>query len=161
MDTEQLDAVGRRFDFAAWRGINRLDREITVRNVALPKDLVAGLDHARVREINPGDGSRLLRMSWPVPGQDSALLVMDIRECDSRDAAHLVLLELLANMQAPDVRRLEDHAPGDVAFGRDPTDAVVFARGNVTVSIHNGGETVVPVDEVARIVDNWIVEQHR
>lgn len=160
MPTKQRDAVRQRFDFAAWRGTNRLDRELSVRNIALPKNLVAGLDPARIREIDPGDGSRLLRVSWPVPGQAAALLVMDIRECESRDAAHEVLLELLANMQAPDVKRLEDNAPGDVAFARDSTTAVVFARGNIAVSIGNGGETVVPVDEVAKTVDHWIMELH-
>ena len=159
MATEQFDAVGERFEFAAWRGINRLDRDLSVRNIALPKGLVAGLDPARVREIDPGDGSRLLRVSWPVPGKEAALLVMDIRECESRDAAHQVVLELLANMQAPDVRRMEGDAPGDVAFARDPAAAVVFARGNIAFSIRNGGETLVPVDEVAKTLDTWIMEQ--
>jgi len=160
MPTEQPDAVRQRFDFTAWRGINRLDRDLSLRSLALPKDLIAGLDPARIREIDPGDGTRLLRASWPVPGREGALLVMDIRECDSREVAHEVLLELLANMQAPDVERFEDGAPGDVAFTRDASAAVVFARGNLALSIRNGGETVVPVEQVARDVDRWIVEQH-
>lgn len=161
MDKEQLDTVGRRFDFNAWRGINRLDRDISVRKIAIPRDLLAGLESAHVREIDPGDGSRLLRASWPVPGRESALLVMDLRECASRNAAHQVLLELLANMQAPDVVRLGDDAPGDVAFARDSNTAIVFARGNIAVSIRNGGKTVVGVAEAARTVDRWIVETGR
>ena len=160
MPTDHLDAVSQRFDFADWKGINRLDRELSLRNITLPKDLVSGLDPARIREIDPGDGSRLLRVSWPIPGQEAAVLVMDIRECESREAAHQVLLELLANMQAPDVKRLVDNAPGDIAFGRDSTTAVVFARGNIAVSISNGGHTIVPVDETAKTVDLWIMDPH-
>ena len=160
MLNKQLDAVSQKFDFAAWRGINQLDRELLVRNIALPRDLVPGLDPGRIREIDPGDGSRLLRVSWPVPGQEAALLVMDIRECESRDVAHQVVLELLANMQAPDVKRLGDDAPGDVAFARDSTTDMIFARGNIALSIRNGGKTVVPVDEVAKTLDHWIMEQH-
>lgn len=159
MSDEQLDAVGERFNFTSWRGINRLDRDLSIRNISMPKDLVAGLDFAHSREIDPGDGTRLLRMSWPVPGIEGALLIMDIRECDSRDVAHNVLLGLLANMQAPDVKRLEADAPGDIAFAQNPATAMIFARGNIALSISNGGEIVVPVDEVARTIDQWIIEQ--
>ena len=161
MQTEELDALKQRYDFDAWKGINRLDRELSVRKLALPKGPIAGLDPARVREIDPGDGSRLLRTSWLAAGKEGALLVMDIRECESREAAHGVLLELLGNMQAPDVKRLEDSDIGDVAFARDPANAVIFARGNVALSIRNGGETLVPVGELAAAIDNWIIEQGR
>lgn len=160
MITEQHDIIKKKYDFTAWKGINRLDRELSVRNISLPKDLIAGLDHARIREIDPGDGSRLLRMSWSVPGHKAALLVMDIRECESRDAAHQVLLELLTNMQAPDIQRLGEDAPGDVAFSRDSATALVFARGNIVLNINNGGEELVQVDEVAKTVDRWIVKQN-
>lgn len=159
MMTEQPESIKEKYDFAAWRGINRLDRELSVRNISLPKGLIAGLETTRIREIDPGDGSRLLRMSWPVPGHTSALLLMDIRECKSREDAHDVLLELLANLQAPDVKRLGVDAPGDIAFSRDLSTAVVFARGNVVFSINNGGEEVVQVIQVAKTVDHWLMKQ--
>ena len=161
MDREQFEAVARRFDFAAWRGISRLDGEFTVRNISLPKELITGLDPARIREIDPGNGNRLLRMSWQVPGQERALVAMDILECESRDAAHLALLELLANMQAPEIGRLQRDAPGDIAFAHDATVAVAFARGNIVVNVRNGGEAVVPAIEIAKTLDNWIVSHHR
>lgn len=160
MITEQPDIIKMKYDFTAWRGINRLDRELSVRNISLPMDLIAGLDPSRIREIDPGDGSRLLRMSWPVPGHKSALLVMDIRECESRDAAHQILLELLANMQAPDIQRLGEDAPGDIAFARDSNTAIVFSRGNIVININNGSEEIVQVDEVAKTVDHWIMKQY-
>lgn len=158
MPNEQLDLIKKRFDFAAWRGINQLDRELSAREIKLPKGLIAGIDPKRIRVIDPGDGSRLLRMSWSDPEQEAALFVMDIHECKSREAAHEALLELLANMQAPDIKRLEQNAPGDIAFAQDASKAIVFARGNITFSIRNGGEQILPIDELAKTVDQWVME---
>jgi hypothetical protein len=157
MEATELKAVSAKFDFAAWKGTNRLGRELSVRNIAFPKDLVAGFESARTREIDPRDGTRLLRLSWELPGKEGATLVMDVRECQTRDQAHDVLLELLANMQAPDVKRLGEDAPGDVAFARDSSTAMVFARGNVVISIGNGGRQVVSIADAARAIDRWLV----
>jgi hypothetical protein len=157
MEATELKAVSAKFEFAAWKGTNRLGRELLIRNIAFPKDLVAGFESARTREIDPGDGTRLLRVSWPLPGREGASLVMDVRECKTRDQAHEVLLELLANMQAPDVKRLGEDAPGDVAFARDSSGAMVFARGNVAISIGNGGRQVVSIADAARAIDRWLV----
>lgn len=159
METEQLEAVRQRYEFSAWKGINQLDHELSIRDVKPPEGRIEGLDTQQIRRIDPGDGSRLLRMSWEVPDREGTLLLMDIRECPSRDAAHEVMLELLANMQAPDVYRLEEDAPGDIAFSRDPSASLIFARGNVAVSIANGGSEIVPVDQVARVMDEYIMEQ--
>jgi hypothetical protein len=159
MQTENLEAVRKRYEFDAWKGINRLDHELEIRGLAVPAGLIAGLQAERIREIDPGDGTRLLRISWVDPGQDGSLLLMDIRECPSRERAHEVLLELLANMQAPGVKRLGDEAPGDIAFGLNASAAMVFARGNVAISIANGGSETVSVNEIARMVDGWLVEQ--
>ena len=159
MDPEQLDALKQRYEFDAWRNINRLDRELVIQHITLPKDLIKGLDPERARDIDPGDGTRLLRVSWYEPGhEESALLFMDIRECESLQAAHDILLELLANMQAPDVERLADSALGDVAFARETVTAVIFARGNIAVSIWNGGEKVLSVSDVANSIDEWLMK---
>jgi hypothetical protein len=159
MPTEQRDFIEQRFDFSTWKGINRLDQDLLVRNISLPKDLVAGLDTSRIREIDPGDGSKLLRASWAAPGHKDAVLVMDIRECESRDTAHQVLLELLENMQSPDVKRLEESDLGDIAFAHDSTTAVIFARGNIVFNISNGGEKVIDVNEIAKTIDHWLMKQ--
>jgi len=159
MDATELKVLSAKFDFAAWKGTNRLGRELSVRNIAFPKDLVAGFASAQIREIDPGDDTRLLRVSWELPGTEGASLVMDVRECKTRDQAHDVLLELLANMQAPDVKRLGEDAPGDVAFAPASGTAMVFARGNVTISIGNGGRQVVSVANAANAIDRWLMGQ--
>ncbi|KRA79371.1 hypothetical protein [Altererythrobacter sp. Root672] len=156
MVTQQYEALRERFGFDDWKGTNRLEQDLELRDVALPKDLIPGLDAARVRLIDPGDGTRLLRASWTAPDRPDALLLLDIRECPSREAAHEVLLELLGNMQTPEVHRLDD-APGDVAFSYAAAVGLIFARGNVAVSIANGGSEKAPVEPIARKLDDWII----
>ena len=159
MATEYLDALREKYGFSSWRGINPSGREFELRGVSLTQGVVGGLDARQVREIDPGDGSRLLRAAWKAPDKDESLLLMDVRECSSRLAAHEVLLEALANFQAPEVRRLEGDAPGDIAFAVDASAAVVFARGNIVVSIANGGTELVGADSIARRVDDWLLGQ--
>ncbi|MBT2132768.1 hypothetical protein KK137_00345 [Croceibacterium sp. LX-88] len=156
MVTQQYEALRERFGFDDWKGTNRLEQDLELHDVALPWDLIPGLDAGRVRLIDPGDGTRLLRASWTPPDKPDALLLLDIRECPSREAAHEVLLELLGNMQAPEVHQLQD-APGDVAFSYAAAVALTFARGNLAVSIANGGSGKAPVEPIARKIDDWIV----
>lgn len=157
MSTEQIDSLKKQFDFDSWRGVNKLDRDLTAKQLCLPGDLLPGLEPARMREIDPGDGSRLLRASWSAPDDESTLYVMDVRECRSREHAHEVLLELLANTQTIDIKQVADKYPGDIAFAATPS-AIIFARGNVVFSIYNGGDKARPVTEIASAVDHWITE---
>lgn len=154
MDPEEQEILKRRFDFDSWPVTDRVVPEVT-----LPSDLVAGLDPIRIRRIDPGDGTSLSRVSWEVPDTDDAMLVLDVRECSDGQAARELLLELLANMQAPDIVRLDD-APGDIAFGREaqPRSAVAFARDNLVVWIRNGAKNAVPVDDEAARIDRWFTD---
>lgn len=153
MVTQQYEALRERFGFDDWKA----EQDLQARDLALPRGLASGLEAERVRLIDPGDGTRLLRASWTPSERPEALLLLDVRECPTREAAHQVLLELLANMQSLEVQRLFDNAPGDVAFAYDAAVAVAFARGNVAVSIANGGSEIEPVGPIARKIDEWIV----
>lgn len=152
MDTEQLEVLRRKYEFDSWES-----SDLMARGDAPPKDVVAGFDPASARQIDPGDGSRLIRASWSPPGEEGAMLVMDMRVCPDSGAARQVLLELLGNMQAPDIARLS-RSIGDVAFGRstETLTAVAFARGNVVVWLRNGGDKVLTVDDVAAQIDDWL-----
>lgn len=159
MDMNQIKFLKKQFDFDKWSGMSRLEKDFTVRNIVFSVDLISGLKLERVREIDPGDKTRLLRMSWTATGKTKGLLMIDVRECDTREAAHKVLLELLGNMQAPDVRMLDRCSFGDVSFGRKKSTAVIFARANIAVSIKNGGEAVLSVTKAAQAIDRAIMEQ--
>lgn len=156
MDPATLESLKKHYDFEAWRGTNELGRNIERRNISLPRDLLQDLEPAQVRDIDPGDGTRLLRASWSVSGEDDGTVFVDLRECKSLDMAHQIVLELLANMQAPDVKRTKEPV-GDVSFSRGDASFLIFARGNVAISIRNAGDTIVPVAKYARMIDEWIV----
>ena len=156
MDPEILETLKQRFEFDAWRGTNVLGRDIIRQQVSLPQNVIEGLEPGQIREIDPGDGTRLIRASWSVPGDADSSIFIDIRECASLEQAHDIVLELLANMQAPDVERMEEPV-GDVSFGRGKHLALIFARGNLAVSIRNGGDKPVAVNKYAQMIDGWIV----
>jgi len=155
---DQIEFLRERFGFDEWKDANRLDHEVEFHDITVPAGVLPGLEAGRVRAIDPGDGTRLLRASWFAEDDRDAMIVMDIRECPSRAAAHEVLLELLANIQSPHVERLTGDAPGDVAFSPGNSAALIFARGNVAVRIANGGARLVPVAPIAREIDAWLIE---
>ncbi|WP_395337313.1 hypothetical protein WBP06_22300 [Novosphingobium sp. BL-8H] len=155
---DQIEFLRERFRFDEWKDANRLDHELELHDIAVPEGVLPGLEAGRVRRIDPGDGTRLLRASWFMADDRDAMIVMDIRECPSRTAAHEVLLELLANIQSPHVERLTEDAPGDVAFSSGSSAGLIFARGNVVVRVANGGARLVPVTPIAREIDTWLVE---
>lgn len=158
MDDKQLDALKTRFSFDSWSGTNRLGREVVARKLVAPKGLFEGLVLERARDIDVGDGARLLRATFISPSDAECMITMDAYECDSRQAAHLVLLELLDHMQAPDVERLDSSRVGDVCFGRGKPTVLLFARCNVAVLLRNGGRNVVEVDRFAAAADDWIID---
>ena len=157
MDSKQLDVLKKRFDFDSWNGANTLDRDVTLRSLKLSEEMLGGQRLERVRELERTEAARLLRVSVRVPKEPEALLMMDLRECESREAAHHAVLEVLGDLQAPDVQRLMQGSVGDVCFGRSKPTFLVFARGNLAVTLRNGGRKVVPVDEVAKSVDEWLI----
>lgn len=157
MSKDLLDPFREQYGFAEWTGTGQSGYDRELHELALPRGLVANLDPQQVRSIEVGDGTRLLRASWPASDDDGSVLTMDIRECPSRQAAHEVLLELLANMQSPHVRRLEGDGPGDIAFAHNPGALLIFARGNIAVKIANGGSRTISAAEIAQEVDAWLV----
>lgn len=156
MNWNSLENLKKHFGFEAWRGTNALGRDIVRRQITLPQKLLRDLVPGRVREIDPADGTRLLRASWSVPGDVPVTIFVDLRECDSLEKAHEVVLELLANVQAPDIKRMKEPI-GDVSFKRGDSNSLIFARGNIAVTIRNVGDKVVPIDKYAQMIDDWIV----
>lgn len=162
MTSEYLEAVKKQFDFDHWEtGDERLFRRLSFDKAPLREGALAALEAGKVREIAPGDGSRLLRVAFPLEEGDDAMLILDVRECETPEAARQALLELLAHMEAPDVARLEKGGVGDVSFGRgeDGPTVLAFVRGNVAVSLKNGGKTPVRLDRAGADVDAWITQQ--
>lgn len=99
------------------------------------------------------------RSLWGHGDSEDELLSVEVLECASVKAAHDQLLEMLANVQSPNVERQPGKtAPGDIAFGLANT-MILFARANLAVWIRNAGPSVVPVGVVARELDVQILRQ--
>jgi len=153
MDRNSIESAKQRYEFESWRGTNLLGREIERRSRVVPKNLLPDMELLKIREIDPGDGTRLVQAAWST---GASTVAIDLRECDSLEQAQEIVVELLANLQAPDIDRMEKPI-GDISFGRSSMHFVIFARGNVAVMIRNAGDELITVDSYARQVDDWIV----
>lgn len=161
METQNLEAFAQRHDFESWRGKSSMGDRDLVKGLSIPDGFLPGIDRGRTRRIELEDGTVLLRSTWQAEG-GRGVHKLDIRECASVDEAHEVLLELLANMQAPEVKRLDgDEAVGDVSFAHAPSTSVVFARGNVAVRFDAAVDGDLDAIEVGRQVDGLVLGENR
>ena len=151
MHAEQKKFLERRYAVTKWparggRG-QRLLKSLDLKALEIPEWT---LDRAkRDDRVRP----RAIHSLWRRGESTHELLALDVFECESVQAAHDHLLELLGNLESGAVeRKTEKTAPGDVAFGLGDT-MVVFARANVVVMLRNGGPRVLPVNGVARKLD--------
>ena len=156
MDAEYLDSLKKRFGFETWADESARGRDLVRRKVVLPRDLLGDLEPGEFRDIDPGDGTRIRRALWSDPQQESAVLSVEVRECEDMNRAHEVVLELVAHVEAPDIRKDRGDV-GDVSFGRGDSNFRIFSRGNLAVIIRNAGSQIVPVDRFAEMVDRWIL----
>jgi hypothetical protein len=146
------------YAFEEWGGSSTLDRGLFIWRFGLADGDLPGWTPQRVQVVEPQGMPRALRSIWsPEAGGTGALLAVDVYEADSREAAHELILLLLANSQSPTVERTAGAPVGDVTF-RDPTGAmVIFARANLVVMVRNAGQRTVPVEETARALDAALV----
>jgi hypothetical protein len=153
--TARRDDLARRFGFDSWP----IDDD--------QSDRVSGFEFAEgdvpgyrpdsvVRPPAPPGVVAVLESVWvdaEKPASDDAVLLVDVYECESHEAANETLLNLLGEVQSTEVERLE--GIGSVAFS--PGDgAVFFVRGNLAVRVLAGGPAAEPVRERARGVDEGI-----
>jgi hypothetical protein len=85
-------------------------------------------------------------------GAGEVVLRIDVYELPSAGEAHRHLLRVLTDFQSPLLRVLEGSDIGDVAVAHGET-AAVLRRANLVVVVRNAGADVVPVLDVARMVD--------
>ncbi len=113
------------------------------------------LVRSSVPPVGPVAGARAVLSVWQTaaaegPDKSEALVLADVVECDSREAAAAALLDLLAQFESPDMGRSD--GVGEVTFAyRD--GAVVFLRGNLTVRVMVGGPGVESIVDAARELD--------
>lgn len=118
------------------------------------------LVRASAPPVGPAAGARSVLSVWQAAAADDrdadidALVLADVVECDSREAAADALLELLGQFQSPLVGRTE--GAGEVAFAHGE-GALAFLRGNLAVRLMVGGPAVDSVLGAAREFDANLV----
>jgi hypothetical protein len=140
-------------EFDKWRGTNRLEENLLVRNFFLGGHELTGWRAERLRRPEIPNWPPATRSNWTRGDSEQVLLTVETFECPDRSAAHELLVRALGEFQSPDLARSE---LGDVGFSMPGGTAALFARANLVVLIRNGGREVVEVAEPARALDEWI-----
>jgi hypothetical protein len=153
--TARRDDLARRFGFDSWPIEG--DQAVRVSGFEFSDGDVPGYrPHRVVRPPTPPGVVAVHESVWvdaEKPASDDAVLLVDVYECESHEAAKETLLNLLGQVQSTEVERLE--GIGDVAFSPGE-GAVFFVRGNLAVRLLAGGPAAEPVRDRARGVDEGI-----
>ena len=156
---QNLEALKQQYDFEAWFGRNLLDRELFIWKYHLDGEIFPDWESARIRTISAPGRPDGFTSVWRRPGEDlDLLLTLDIYECDSRMQAQEFLLAQLGNFMSPLIVRRDDLDVGDVAFGEQGTNFLLFSRANLVVSFGNGGRDLVAVPELAQQLDQSLFQ---
>jgi hypothetical protein len=149
------DDLARRFNFDSWPGEG--DQAVQVSDFEFADGDVPGYRPHRV--VSPPSPPGVVAVHESVwvdaekPPSDDAILLVDVYECDSHEAATEALLSLLGQVQSTEAERVE--GIGNVAFSPGE-GAVLFVRGNLAVRVLAGGPAAEPVRDRARGVDEGI-----
>jgi len=157
MEAQQRRYLERRYRARDWHGRGRRVR-------AAIKDFnVDGLEIRRwsLERVQRDERAKppVIHSMWRHGDAMNELLAIDLFECASVKAAHDQLLEVLANMESDAIeRRTDKNAPGDIAFGLNDT-MMLFARANMVVLLRNAGQTIIPVTDAARALDQLLLRR--
>jgi hypothetical protein len=154
--TARRDDLARRFGFDSWPSEG--EQSVQVSGFEFAEGDVPGYrPHRVVRPPTPPGVVAVHESVWvdaEKPASDDAVLLVDVYECESHEAAKETLLNLLGQVQSTEAERVE--GIGNVAFS--PGDgAVLFVRGNLAVRVLAGGPAAEPVRDRARGVDEAIL----
>lgn len=163
MTTEQnagfRAALEKRYEFQSWQGSNKLDTELFVSGFFFSGDELPDWKLARHRELRSLELPRTVRSLWEGGNEERAAesLLVEVYECDRRREAHAFLIDLAGEFQGPALERTEQ--VGDVGFASAGRHGILFARGNLVISVRNAGSRLREVDELAATLDRQLTER--
>ena len=150
--TTRRDDLAKRFGFESWPPGSGQSFQLSQLEFA-EGDVPGYRPHRVVSPPTPPGVVAARESVWvdtEKPASDDAILLLDVYECVSDQAARSMLLNLLGQVQSTDVKRVD--GIGDVGFS--PGDgAVFFVRGNLAVRVLAGGPAAEPVQDRAQAVD--------
>lgn len=151
-------AVRERIEFDEWFGANQLDEELYVSRFFVPDAAVSDL--SMVRSSTAVGRGRTQTTVWvPGAGMGDTLVRIDVSEQPSRAAAHVALPRILTNVQSPALRFDPDDDLGDVRIGGTGPGCRIFARANLVVVVTATGRDPVDVDDIARRIDQHLIDR--
>lgn len=154
LDEKRLEKLRQRFAFAQWAGTNKLRRNLFIWKYKMSqKDLPSWIP-VRVQRLSLPEEQRLTTSVWKRSDNPLALIGIDVYECESRDAAHDLILVILDNFQSPLVEYNPNSPAGDVAFSDATGNWILFSRANLIVIIRNAGRAIEPVSSAASSLDS-------
>ena len=149
-----------RVDFQAWQKPGPESSRYQVQDPSIPDDALPGWTLHQSRRVRPPGWPPLIRSTWVrQPNAIDPLLLVDVHVSDSPETARTLAIRVLGDFQSPRVARRSGAAAGEIAFGDGSPGWIVFIRGNLVVSIRNGGREIVPVLESATALDAALVRQ--
>jgi hypothetical protein len=153
--TARRDDLARRLGFDSWPSESGPSVQVSGFEFA-EGDVPGYRPHRVVRPPTPPGVVAARESVWvdaEKPASDDAVLLVDVFECESHEAAKEALLNLFGQVQSTEAERLEDI--GDVALSPGE-GSVFFVRGNLAVRVLAGGPGAEPVRDLARGVDDGI-----
>lgn len=159
MDDEALRSIKSAHGFEEWAGRTTLPVNLFIRHFFISESIVEGWRLLRATPIQIPGFPHLVQSLWaPEAGSAEALLRLDAYECDSRRAAHELLIHLIGEFQTSVITRRDEVGIGDVSFTPLGEDGVVFSRGNLVLYLGRAGTAPLPIMEIAKRVDERLVE---
>jgi hypothetical protein len=160
MDEEAIRSIKRAHAFEEWAGRTTLPVNLFIRHFFLSESVLDGWRLLRATPIEVAGAPRLVQSLWaPEGGPAEALLRLDVYECDSRPAAHELLIRLVGQFQTSVVTRRDELGVGDVNFTPLGDGGVIFSRGNLVLVLSRAGTSPLPILDLARQVDERLTER--
>ena len=152
----QLTAVRRALTERAFRA--RREEEVTIFNFRFRPDMLPGWKLARARQVQTGQDVRLVQVnaSSESPERIARIEVLEARDFE---AARTLFMETLARFQrdpATIIRSPPRIGDAEASLGGH---AFVFQRGNLVVTVTGIGPVAMPVEDLARRIEQSISER--
>ena len=151
----QIEALIDFYHFASWEKQRSPDEHLFLWHSFISGAEASGWQLQRVRYFETvGEMPPTNESWWSSKDDPEALLNLSTYECASLSAAHLFLLTVLGEHEVAYMKReafRSRQAFGDVAFTDLEGSSLLFARGNLVVSVRNAGATTTnPADFLNR-----------
>lgn len=155
---ETLRFFKARYGYDEWR--RRISRELFIGGFFLSKHSLRDWKFVDLPQVSPVSQSPLTIQALVQTTLPDAIqrLRVDVDVCVSAESAVYFLLRRAASFDTPTLVMRPDLEIGDIALIESQTGAILFARGNVVVSVGNAFNTFANPADLAKLLDQHLTE---